>query len=146
MNWFASRQPQWPHCQSISRTCPLTCRQRRGPRPSLAVTSSSQNAVSRGLIAPIAASFSSFWTCWMIVLRSSPCSFPDKNCILIVLNAPRCRNHCCQLLYHVGALQLSFPPFFSTLSKRYAIAEGERLTEAGKPGMLGIAVLVPEKA
>jgi hypothetical protein len=47
----------------------------------LTVNSSSQNSVSRGLIAPKAAS-------WMIALRSSPFSFPARNCILIVLIAP----------------------------------------------------------
>src|SRR5437763_3206411 len=60
----------------------------------------------------------------MIARRSSPCSFPATNCLLIVLIAPcrRCDRY--QLLYHLGAFQLSFfsffPPFFSTLSKGYA--------------------------
>ena len=61
----------------------------------------------------------------MIVLRSSPCSFPGKNCILIVLNTPRRRIDRYQLLYHVGVLQLAFsfffPPLFLTLSQGYAI-------------------------
>src|SRR5206468_1732537 len=116
--------PHSPHCHSISRACPPTRRGSRFPRPSLTVSSSSQNSVRSGLIAPRAASCICRCTPWMIALRSSPFSFPATNCILIVLIAPRRRFDRYHLLYHVEALQLSFfsfsPPFFSTLSKGYA--------------------------
>src|SRR6266704_5990951 len=123
VKWFASRHPQCPHCHSISRACPPTRRGSRFPRPSLTVSSSSQNSVSSGLIAPRAASCICLCTPWMIALRSSPFSFPAINCILIVLIAPRCRFDGFHLLYLLETLQLSFfsfsPPFFSTLSKGY---------------------------
>src|SRR5260370_14648694 len=112
VNWFASRQPHYPHCQSISRACPLTRRASPFSRPSFALTSASQNCVSRGLIASIAASCSCFCTAWMVVLRSSPLSFTGTHCLLIVLNTPRRRCDVYQLRYHFVVLQLSFSFFF----------------------------------
>src|SRR5207245_4505984 len=108
VNWLASRQPPWPHCQSISRACSLTCRGLRFSRPSFAFCSSSQNSESLGLIAPITASCSCFCTSWMTSLRSCPSSFPGKDCILIVLIVLCCRCDFCSLVYHLFDLMFWF--------------------------------------
>src|SRR5439155_26970740 len=68
----------------------------------------------------MAASFNCFWTLWMIVLRSSPCSFPGTNCILIVLNAPRRRNDSSQYSTTWEFFSFLFLPFFLTLNQGYA--------------------------
>jgi hypothetical protein len=46
VNWLASVQPQWAHCQSIGRAWLLTWRGLRMARPSLVVTSCSRNSCS----------------------------------------------------------------------------------------------------
>src|SRR6266550_3081292 len=88
MNWLASLHPHCPHFQSIARSWLFASCGWPFSRPSLAVTSASTTSVTTPRTASWATLCMWHWTCCKIVFRSSSCSFPCLNCILIVQRTP----------------------------------------------------------
>src|SRR5207245_376982 len=111
MNWLASLHPHCPHFQSIARSWLFASRGWPFSRPSLAVTSASTTSVTTPRTASWATLCMWHWTCCKIVFRSSSCSFPCLNCILIVLRTP-CGIYVFFTLPHGDTLQTPFDPSF----------------------------------
>src|SRR6267143_3326266 len=116
MNWLASLHSQCLHFQSMARS--WLCRGWPFSRPSFAVTSASTTSVATSRTASWATCCMWHWTCCRIVFRSSSCSFPWLNCILIGLKTP-CDTCVFFTLPHGASLQTPFSSFLATLRDRY---------------------------
>src|SRR6266571_9232682 len=118
MKQLASVHPQFLHLQSISRAWPFVCLRWPFFRPSLAVTSASTTSVTTSRTASCATCCMWHWTWCRIVWRSSSCSFPWLNCILIGLKTP-CDTCVFFTLPHGASLQTPFSPSLTTLRDGY---------------------------